>query len=125
MTLDRGVRRTKATSTKRQPMDYEKQRRDAIRRDGKFCVAEIRIGRAAELCGAEANATAHIYRRWLCGPAADHVDVVIRACVECHDMLDGRLRNTKGVRFPIAAQRRAWDRIVSVSKDTKTIGPRP
>jgi hypothetical protein len=102
-------------------MDYDKQRREATARDGRFCVAEI----DGKKCGAVAHATAHLVRRWLCGPAADHVDVVIRTCVECHDALDGRTANPKGVVFPLLARRRAWDRIISVSRETSTIGPRP
>lgn len=126
MSIDRGARGlSKNTSTKRRPMDYEKQRRDATARDGKWCRAEVKHGRLFVMCGYESHATAHVVRRWLCGPAADHVDVVIRTCVECHDMLDNRRENTKEARFPIDARRRAWDRIVSVSRDKTTIGPRP
>jgi hypothetical protein len=122
MSVDRGARSLSVkTSAKKRPMDYDKQRREAIKRDGLLCVAI----RGRKPCGAVAHATLHVYRRWLCGPAADHVDVVIRGCVPCHDQLDGRTENVDRVSFPLAARRRAWDRIVSVSKDTKTIGPRP
>jgi hypothetical protein len=106
-------------------MDYDKQRRDATKRDGPWCGAEVKSGRHFILCGQQNHATAHVYRRWLCANAADHVDVVIRTCVDCHDMLDGRRENTKDARFPLFARRRAWDRIIKSSKDTSTIGPRP
>lgn len=126
MSVDRGARsKGKSTSTKRRPMDFDKQRRDATKRDGKWCIAEVKRGRSHVLCGAESHATAHVYRRWLCAGAADHTDVVVRTCVECHDMLDNRVANTKQARFPLFARRRAWDRIISVSKDQSTIGPRP
>lgn len=102
------------------------QRQKATARDGKRCVAEKKIGRAWMPCGAEAHATAHVYRRWKCGPVSDHEDVVVRTCVECHDKIDNRIPNEDPeVRVPLAYQRRAWDRIAASCKETSVLGPRP
>lgn len=126
MSVDPGARsRSKKTSSKRNPKDYARQRFQAIKRDGFHCVSEVLVD-GWRPCGAKAHATAHVYIRNNCGPVSDHVDVVIRTCVLCHDKLDNRLPNKNPeVRFPLDARQRAWDRVFDACKETKLIGPRP
>jgi 5-methylcytosine-specific restriction endonuclease McrA len=100
--------------------DYEKQRRAAIARDGKYCRFErLAAGGGTWFpCGRAAHATAHIYRRRECARAADHVDVVLRACVECHDVYDGRTNGPAAypVRVPADREARAFATICANSK---------
>jgi hypothetical protein len=99
--------------------DEASQRRACIARDGNVCQFEREyIGPLHRSywhpCGKKsATDTAHVYRRRECAKAAFHVDVVIRACRDCHDAYD---QAKGGVRVPAYVEERAWRAIVANSK---------
>ena len=101
---------------KRTESEYARQRREAIARDGAICRFLRRVGGVTRECGAEAHQVAHIERRHVCGKARAHVDVVLRACVDCHQRFD--LRLDPDVTVPLERAQRCYDTIVAMNPRT-------
>ena len=109
---------------KRTESEYARQRREAITRDGSICRFLRRVAGVTRECGAEAHQVAHIERRHVCGKARAHVDVVLRACVDCHQRFDSRL--DPDVTVPLERAQRCYDTIVAMNPRTSPpAGGRP
>jgi len=96
------------------------QRRAVLKRDGKGCRFERKIGGVWRECGSKDEGTcAHIIRRAQAAKAWAHPDVGLRGCWSCHRSYDNELlagEPRRIVRVPYDRAKLAWQIVCAASK---------